>query len=404
MRELNHAIASNYIQHTAFSFTSPALQLSAELLRQFNEAYIALCKTSSSLDANSCAIALERCTYDLDQVFRSLISQTEDSLLISFLAELQAASRNLMNQEVNWYAKPRNGGFVRILDDRVRDCVIKMHSQRYFFGRLSANTVARIWTISRGTIEKLRVNAANGRFTREDLSVNSGPCVRAIRNLLNQEFKSQGVLDAMSAYTGRKMRVSGLALELSAPQASWWRNAIPGLDRAPHTLYAHLDETVNCPKSIVYLTDVTNVNGPTGCYPHAYESFQLNPLQEIIGRVVGTVGNGADSVLKDYYAKTYHQSVSSENFRRHFMQIPESMRFNSHLGWDVLPGSDLESRLAGGEQVMTGPAGTFIAFDGARLLHRGGLMQSGERVALQVVFSDTTVQQEMMSRIKRVFS
>jgi len=35
---------------------------------------------------------------------------------------------------------------------------------------------------------------------------------------------------------------------------------------------------------------------------------------------------------------------------------------------------------------MTGPAGTFIVFDGARLLHRGGLIELGERIALQVVF------------------
>jgi hypothetical protein len=212
------------------------------------------------------------------------------------------------------------------------------------------------------------------------------------------------VLDAVSAYTGRKSQVSGLALELSVPQATWWRNTVPGLERPPHTLYAHLDETISCPKSIVYLSDVNVSNGPTGCYPGAYEAMQLNPLQDIIGRVVGTVGAQPGSPLKDYYAKQYHQSANSENFRRHFMRLPECLRFNSHLGWDVLPGSELENQLALSERQMIGPAGTFIAFDGARLLHRGGLMEEGERIALQVIFSDMTFTERTVGRIKRIVS
>ena len=132
--------------------------------------------------------------------------------------------------------------------------------------------------------------------------------------------------------------------------------------------------------------------------------MQLNPLQEMVGRVVGIVGSHAGSPLKDYYAKQYHQSMNSERFRRHFMRLPECLRFNSHMGWDVLPDSALEYQLAGCEHKMTGPAGTFIAFDGARLLHRGGLMQEGERVALQVIFSDLTFAERVVGKVKRVLS
>lgn len=196
----------------------------------------------------------------------------------------------------------------------------------------------------------------------------------------------------------------GLALELSVPLATWWKNAIPGLARAPKTLYTHLDESISYPKSIVYLSDVTAQNGPTGCNPGAYEAMQLNPLQEAIGRIVGTVGTQADSPLKDYYAKQYHQSVNSENFRQHFMRLPQCLRFNSHMGWDVLPDSELESQLVGRELKMIGPAGTFIAFDGARLLHRGGLVEQGERVALQVIFSDLTYAQLAANKVKRILS
>jgi hypothetical protein len=68
------------------------------------------------------------------------------------------------------------------------------------------------------------------------------------------------------------------------------------------------------------------------------------------------------------------------------MSLPRELRFNSHFGWDVIPGSELESRMKSEELVMTGSAGKFIVFDGSQLLHRGGLIESGERIALQVVF------------------
>jgi hypothetical protein len=132
--------------------------------------------------------------------------------------------------------------------------------------------------------------------------------------------------------------------------------------------------------------------------------MELNPLQELIGRVVGTVGNDPSSPLKPYYNKQYHQSVNSENFRRHFMCIPEPLRFNSHVGWDLMPDSGLESWLAEREHKMVGPAGTAIVFDGARLLHRGGLMQQGERIALQVILSDETFFERVKRRLRRMMA
>jgi hypothetical protein len=303
-----------------------------------------------------------------------------------------------------WFAKRPHTHFVDLAKPRFCLEALGFQSDRHYFGQLSQHAVDEILTLAAKSLDVFRANVAAGKLTRDDLSVNSGANVRAIRDVLNREFKSLGVLDAVGAYTGRKMRVSGLALELSVPQATWWRNAIKGLDRPPKTLYAHLDEGIAFPKSIVYISNVTEQNGPTSCYPGAYEALDLNPLKELIGRVVGNVGNNSASSLRAYYAKQYHQSVNSENFRRHFMRLPESLRFNSHMGWDVLPGCDLEEQLVVCEKKMTGPAGTFIVFDGARLLHRGGLIERGERIALQVIFSDLTFAQRTLAKIKRIFS
>jgi hypothetical protein len=68
------------------------------------------------------------------------------------------------------------------------------------------------------------------------------------------------------------------------------------------------------------------------------------------------------------------------------MLLPESLRFNSHFGWDILAESELESVIADREEVMLGGPGKFVVFDGSRLLHRGGLIEEGERLVLQVIF------------------
>lgn len=402
MQVLKTLMESSYRNHPAFSIAASEWNLATEKLTAFNEIYKAARQFGSALDGESRAALRKELLQALETVFASLREQSADEHEACFLQELGSAGARLLDEELSWYARRPQPAFVDLRDEGARQDAVRMQRDKHYFGHLPQAAVAELRSLAERELGQFRANAAAGRLKRDELSVSSGPTVRAIRAVLNREFKKLGVLDAVSAYTGRKTRVTGLALELSVPQATWWKNAIAGLERPPQTLYAHLDETISCPKAIVYLSDVSENSGPTGCYPGAYEAMQLNPLQEMIGRVVGTVGTSPDSPLKDYYAKQYHQSVNSANFRRHFMRLPECLRFNSHMGWDVAPGSELENQLAGAERKMIGPAGTFIAFDGACLLHRGGLMQEGERVALQVIFSDLTFMERVVSRVKRM--
>jgi hypothetical protein len=52
------------------------------------------------------------------------------------------------------------------------------------------------------------------------------------------------------------------------------------------------------------------------------------------------------------------------------------------------------------EKKITGPAGTSLVFDGFGLLHRGGLVEQAERIALQVVFAPAAAKQNLTARIK----
>ena len=124
--------------------------------------------------------------------------------------------------------------------------------------------------------------------------------------------------------------------------------------------YAHIDESITKPKAIIYLNDVDNNNGPTSCYPGLLEKLKISPIQEVIGRVIGHIGSSPNSVLRNYYNRESSFISSSKEFRRHFMRLPSQIRFNSHIGWDILPESNLESAFISSEKRITGKAGTFI--------------------------------------------
>ena len=386
---LKSELSFNYLRHPAFEGVQVWAAPDEVLLTKFTTLYQQLLRSASRLSPRELSKTVGLALTCIEQVFEALRLQTEDSHEGLFLTELEVAVKHLFENEVAYFHGANSGAVSaqKPSGSSAQQFVLN-HSDRYGFGKLHRTVTEEILSVGSQLMRQFRENAAQGLTTRGHLSVNTGPEIEAIKAILNREFTRIGVLQAVSDYTGRKMQVYGVAFELSVPVSTWWRHVFAEPVQAPQTLYAHIDESIEHPKAIVYLTDVTDTNGPTSCYPGLYEQLALNPLQELIGRIVDTVGNAENSLLKGYYQKTYHQSMSSENFRRHFMKLPEALRFNSHLGWDILAGSAAESSFKQAEQYMLGEAGTFIAFDGAKLFHRGGLINAGERVALQVVFSE----------------
>lgn len=386
---LKSELPVNYLVHPAFLGQQAWAEPDESLFNKFSMLYQQLSKSGARLSSREFAKIVGQALTCIEQVFQTLKLQTEDPYEGLFLTELEGSVKGLFQSEAAYFVGANSDAQISLANSVSPSGHFELGLlSRYGFGKLHRSVIEEILSVGSKHLKQFRDNAAQGLTTREHLSVNTGLEVEAIKGILDREFTRNGVLQAVSEYAGRKMRVYGVAFELSVPVSTWWRHLFAEPIEAPKTLYAHLDESIEHPKAIVYLTDVAEVNGPTSCYPGIYEQLGLNPLQELIGRIINTVGNAEISPLSDYYKKAYHQSMSSENFRKHFMRLPESLRFNSHLGWDILAGSPMETSFKRVEQCLLGDAGTFIAFDGAKLFHRGGLISEGERVALQVVFSE----------------
>lgn len=383
MRDTVEAV--DYDNHPRFLTTTPSWIVDESLVTAFTHGYTELVSTGHSPGVDLEAIA--------QQVFASLERQTADEYERQFVRELGSDVLSMVRDHVNFYGTVVP---VRPVDVDRTECQRCLVERGHYLTTISPFTLAKIRKVSGPAIEALRANAAAGRKSRGDLSVNSGRVARAIVRALNRDFKKSGVIESLAVIERQPIRVVGVALELSVPGSSWWKLPADSKD-TPDTLYAHVDRSVSAPKSIVYLTDVEHDNGPTTCYPGAYENLSITGLQDLVGRCLETVGSNPRSPLFPYY-QLNGQPLLSEKFRAHFMKLPASIRFNSHFGWDIVPGSAGEDFILSRQTEVIGPAGTTLVFDGGRLLHRGGLIQSGERIVLQVIFERST----LIHRVRKI--
>jgi len=381
----------NYDEISHFCFDEKSWEAPADLVSAFTEAYDNVRQGQSDHGKTLHDV--------LVTLHKSFLSQTEDNAERVFLAELFADLSLLVSEHIVFYTeKARYTGGLGPLNARQVD----LYENGFYVSDISKACLQNIQSVADPLLQQLRANAKEGRLERSDLSVNSGRTARKIIRLLNLEFRNSGVLASLAPIAHRKMKVIGVAYEISVAGSNWWKPRIESGELS-RTLYAHVDRGVDAPKAIVYLTNVDEQNGPTMCYPHAYSELDITGLQDFVGRSLETIGRSVNSPLRSLYQFS-GPVMDSERFRKHFMKLPNSMRFNSHFGWDVKPKSQLENFLVDKERKVLGPAGTTLVFDGARLLHRGGLIEEGERIVLQVIFGHVNLRtraKQIKNLIKR---
>jgi hypothetical protein len=392
---MNAKLPLPYAEHLAFK-NSDGYRLSSDY--GFNEAYASLQLAAQSSGAFT--EQKERVIQSLNKIFDQLAPQATEHREKLFIADLRRQMMRILAEDLGVFFRrskandyPANGQPHNFDEVKYR----LFSEQKFLQGRIPKEAVDKINRMISSLVVKFRENARKGKTKREELSQNTGMLNRRVVNVLNNAFRKNGILNIVSKYMAEDTVVSGVAIELSVPNANWWKVDYTAYDRPPKTLYFHFDESIAKPKSIVYLTDVNEKTGATSCAPTFLNNAEVTPLQHLAGRAITVVGRESNPELMAHYDHKYHQTFGCPTFRKDYSRLPDQLRFSSHFGWDVIPNSQLESFLLTDEKKIVGPAGTFIAFDGGFLAHRGGLIQEGDRVALQVVFD------KKMPLIKRAF-
>ena len=332
---------------------------------------------------NACVIeviqkSIEICYLLHGKIFYKLIQQTEEKQLIKFFKNIENVSINNLKNTFNFYLNSTH------FKDRNNKDYKNLKKKNYYKGKLSDKTLQLILDNSKKYIPLLFDKSNKGLNKRSDLTVTDPGFNKIISKILNQEFKKNGTLTNLKSFFGYEMIVTGAALELSSTKSNWWKKNNLSKMENNLTSYIHTDESVSVPKSIIYLSDVNEDNGPLTLYPGVMKKMGIynNPFANLIGGTMYQVAN----MNKKFYKFNGLQPMSSKKFEKHFMQIPSSIRLSSHFGWDIKNNSKLEKLIEVSKKTILGKKGSFTIFDGYSLLHRGGILKKNYRIALQVNF------------------
>jgi hypothetical protein len=315
----------------------------------------------------------KRLRTSIEKLNRVLLAQSESNHQAAFISELFSHCSSRLDAEIQ-FLKELHPQQIRAREDPVTFQQIK----------LSHRQIKILELLIAAKRRQLVARMAEGCRQRADLTIDSGLTVYCVRLILQLMLMTSGVLRHLEKTFPRRMRVTGVAVELSAPGSSWWKSHSDEVGTS-ETDYIHFDEALEAPKAILYMSSVQPHNGPTEFFPGLIEHMKISPLQQLIGRVVGNIGNSPSSIFRDT-SEVPGQITSSPLIRRLFWTLPQSLRFNSHFGWDIPSGHSIVQEVNCRRVVLIGESGTLSLFDGSRIAHRGGLIQSGERIVLQIVF------------------
>lgn len=371
----------DYRRFAVFSSFKTVWKIEKNLIQRFNEVY------GQILEGNP--IDYEDVVAPLDSIFANLEYQSTSNIEKSFIAELKSLVVSRLRGEYKFYNS---------LSSEQLNNYRSLPDQVILVRRFSVFTTAVIKLMCFQKIRRLQSRARKGVNNREDLTYDQGIFSILLRSVLWVLFRCNGVIAELKKSWGNQVGVIGVGLELSVPDASWWQHP-DGTAGNGGITYAHVDEAKELPKAIVYLNQVEVGNGATEFFPGVYSHCNFSPLQQLIGRVVGSTGALPQSSLHKHF-RQYGPNRFSKAFREMFMRLPEELRHNSHFGWDVPADDEFSQWVLQQRFRLIGPAGTYVVFDGARTLHRGGLATLGNRLVLQVVFGSFNLNQEL-SRLNR---
>jgi ectoine hydroxylase-related dioxygenase (phytanoyl-CoA dioxygenase family) len=229
--------------------------------------------------------------------------------------------------------------------------------------------------------DELSARVAKNPFDRAVVNVAyNSPLWKAIR----RAARESGIIDVLSELKSNGMTMLGAGLEYSSREQHWYQDiyADVGLQDSP-LQYLHLDEGYCLPKAMIYVTPVAESNGPTRAIPgsNCWEITEFGlRMHRALDRVAG------DRYGRLPTAGTYRPIARHPELRRIFMQLPRAIRGSSHFGDDILAGTNLAVTLGKLEVPYLSEKGQALVFDGPHMLHRGSLVRTGERMALQVGF------------------
>lgn len=185
--------------------------------------------------------------------------------------------------------------------------------------------------------------------------------------MLQPIFEDTGIMNSVSAYFNRRMSIQTIYLMVNKETDTNWQQFFQDGTTITKYINTHIDPKINVMKAIVYLNPVGLEQGPFSIVPGSHR-FVINPVQDIVGRTIA-VGN---------YCNT-------PELRASVYALPKQLRVSHNFGRCVADDSELAAHFDEHMVRVTSDMGNCIIGDVGQLIHQGGVVKSGHRVALQVI-------------------
>lgn len=187
------------------------------------------------------------------------------------------------------------------------------------------------------------------------------------------------VLEIISEYKKMNMQIIYAAWDYSHHRQRWFRNNHESGNISP-TNYYHFDANEDIAKMLIYLTDVSEDDGP----------FKFVKGSNTMPRslFLTFIHYAIDSIISPKYLKEgnlYGRGLFL--YRKDLlMKFPFCFMGTTHFGDDLIENSPLSNYLLDNTITFNRKKGAVILFDGFKGIHSGGNAIRGERLAVQVAF------------------
>lgn len=223
--------------------------------------------------------------------------------------------------------------------------------------------IGRLVELTRPDLETLEATSPvrqNGLFDR---SVDVG---EDVVHEISLQFEASGLLEIVRDHARRAIKVDRAVLHLSMPDDRHWTQFLGDCPSTPPLTNLHFDPKEDV-KAIVYLNKVGPGDGPFSVVEGSH-AIQFDPLQDLLARSIAT-GNFCDTPAA----------------RRSLFRLPGFLRVTANFGRLLSPGTPLFGGIASRLRPITSDVGNCVVFQSGRLMHLGGIVREGRRVALQII-------------------
>jgi hypothetical protein len=197
-----------------------------------------------------------------------------------------------------------------------------------------------------------------------------------IFKLIQKFIDENRIFELVSDYMDSNLELAWAFPNYSHHRQKWFR--IKEHETISPTNYYHLDKDKNMIKILIYLTDVSDQDGPFKYVKgsnlwkasictfalHYGIDFNVNKL------LIGEESNFKNNIF------TARADILSE--------FPDAFIGSTHFGDFLKRDSDITKLLLNESVVFTRKRGTLIIFDGGMGVHSGGNAYGGERLAIQI--------------------